>query len=73
VAGPIVWAVNADSHRGLGFAIMGGIFQGAGLLALGTGLILRASEKAPTSQRMLISPHTGDGMDRGGISVRVSF
>jgi hypothetical protein len=73
VAGPIVWAANAESKQGLGFAIMGGIFQAGGLLALGTGLILRASERAPTSQRMLISPNVGDGMDRGGISVRVSF
>ena len=73
VAGPIVWAANADSNQGLGFAIMGGIFQASGLLALGTGLILRAGESAPASQRMLISPSVGAGMDRGGISVRVSF
>jgi hypothetical protein len=73
VAGPIVWAVNADSQKGLGFAIMGGIFQAGGLLALGTGLIMRATENAPAPQRVLISPHAGGDMDRGGISVTVPF
>lgn len=73
VAGPIVWAANTESQEGLGFAIMGGIFQAGGLLALTTGLVMRASESAPAPQRVLISPHAGGGMDRGGISVSVPF
>jgi hypothetical protein len=73
VAGPMVWAANADSKQGLGFAILGGIFQASGLLALGTGLIMRATESAPAPQRVLISPTAGGDMDRGGFSVTVPF
>lgn len=73
VAGPIVWAAKTDSRQGLGFAILGGIFQAGGLLALSTGLILRATESAPSPQRVLISPNVGGGMDRGGFSVSVPF
>lgn len=73
VAGPIVWAAKTDSREGLGFAILGGIFQAGGLLGLSSGLILRATENAPSPQRVLISPNVVGGMDRGGISVSVPF
>lgn len=73
VAGPIVWAVRTDSQKGLGFAILGGFFQAGGLIGLTTGLIMRATESAPAPQRVLISPHLGGDMDRGGLSVSVPF
>lgn len=73
VAGPVVWAARTDSRKGLGFAIMGAFFQGAGAFALATGLVLRATENAPAPQRVLISPAAGGDMDRGGISVTVPF
>jgi hypothetical protein len=73
VAGPIVWAAKTDSQKGLGFAILGGFFQAGGLIGLSTGLIMRATESAPAPQRVLISPHLGGDMDRGGLSVSVPF
>jgi hypothetical protein len=73
VAGPIVWAAKSDNRQGLGFAILGGFFQAGGVITLSTGLIMRATESAPAPQRVLISPHLGGDMDRGGISVSVPF
>ncbi len=71
VAGPIVWANRTESKRGLGFAILDGIFQAGGLLTVGTGLVLRAYESPPKAQRVLISPHFGGGST--GIAVSVPF
>jgi len=71
VAGPIVWANRTESKRGLGFAILDGIFQAGGLLTVGTGLVLRQYESPPKAQRVLISPHFGGGST--GIAVSGSF
>lgn len=71
VGGPIVWANRTESKRGLGFAILDGIFQAGGLLTVGTGLILRAYESPPRGQQVLISPYFGEG--QRGISVSVPF
>jgi hypothetical protein len=71
VAGPIVWANRTESKRGLGFAILDGIVQAGGLLTVGTGLVLRSYETPPRAQRVLISPHFGDGST--GIAVSVPF
>ena len=70
VAGPIVWANRTESKRGLGFAILDGIFQAGGILTVGTGLVLRQYE-TPPAQRVLISPFY-DGATRG-IAASVSF
>lgn len=71
VGGPIIWANRTESKRGLGFAILDGIFQAGGLLTIGTGLVLRMYETPPRGQQVLISPHFGDG--QRGISVSVPF
>lgn len=71
VGGPVIWANRTESKRGLGFAILDGIFQAGGLLTVGTGLILRQYEDPPKGPQMLISPYVGEG--ERGISVSVPF
>jgi hypothetical protein len=72
VGGPIVWANRTESKRGLGFAILDGIFQAGGLLTVGTGLVVRMYfETPPQGPQVLISPYVGEG--QRGISVSGSF